>query len=87
MACTHGEPVSGKTVPAAHPRHDVVAASYKDGATILVQVGRTHSVLVKRLGEGAVSALAWSANGQHLALGTERGLVGQINLSDWRTPS
>ena len=25
------------TVVAAHPRHDVVAAGYKDGATILVQ--------------------------------------------------
>ena len=75
------------TVVAAHPRHDVVAAGYKDGATILVQVGRSHSVLVKRPGEGAVSALAWSADGQHLELGTERGLVGRISLSDWRTPS
>ena len=75
------------TVVAAHPRHDVVAAGYKDGTTILVQIDRTHPVLVKRPGKGAVTALAWSADGQHLALGTESGFVGRIGLSDWRVPS
>ena len=75
------------TVVAAHPRHDVVAAGYEDGATILVQIDRADSVLVKRSGKGAVSALAWSADGQHLALGTESGFVGRIGLSDWRSPS
>ena len=53
----------------------------------LVQIDRPHSVLVKRAGEGAVSALAWSADGQHLALGTESGYVGRIGLSDWRAPT
>ena len=75
------------TVVAAHPRHDVVAAGYEDGATILVQIDRADSVLVKRPGKGAVIALAWSTDGQHLALGTESGFVGRISLSDWRTPS
>ena len=75
------------TVVAAHPRHDVVAAGYKDGTAILVQIDRTHPVLVKRPGKGAVTALAWSADGQHLALGTESGFVGRIGLSDWRAPS
>ena len=40
------------TVVAAHPKHDVVAAGYQDGTTILVQIDRPHSVLVKRAGEG-----------------------------------
>lgn len=75
------------TVVAAHPRHDVVAAGYEDGATILVQIDRDHPVLVKRPGEGAVTALAWSADGQHLALGTESGFVGRMRLSDWRAPT
>ena len=75
------------TVVAAHPRHDVVAAGYKDGTAILVQIDRTHPVLVKPPGEDAVTALAWSADGKHLALGTESGLVGRIGLSDWRAPS
>ncbi|MBM3538450.1 MAG: WD40 repeat domain-containing protein [Alphaproteobacteria bacterium] len=75
------------TVVAAHPRHDVVAAGYEDGATILVQIDRAHPVLVKQPGEGAVTALAWSADGQHLALGTESGFVGRVRLSDWRAPT
>ncbi len=74
------------TVVAAHPRHDAVAAGYKDGAAILVHIGRTQTVLVKQPGEGAVTALSWSADGQHLALGTESGFVGRISLSDWRAP-
>ncbi|MBM3507372.1 MAG: WD40 repeat domain-containing protein [Alphaproteobacteria bacterium] len=75
------------TVVAAHPRHDVVAAGYEDGATILVQIDRAHPVLVKQPGEGAVTALAWSADGQHLALGTESGFIGRVRLSDWRAPT
>ena len=74
------------TAVAAHPRHDAVAAGYKDGAAILAHIGHTHPVLVKQPGEGAVTALAWSADGQHLALGTESGFVGRISLSDWRAP-
>ena len=75
------------TVVAAHPRHGVVAAGYKDGVAILAQIDGGHPVLVKQPGEGAVTALAWSADGQHLALGTESGFVGRISLSDWRAPS
>ena len=75
------------TVVAAHPRHDAVAAGYEDGAAILVQIDRTHPVLVKQPGKGAVTALAWSSDGQHLALGTESGFVGRIGLADWRAPS
>lgn len=75
------------TVVAAHPQHDVMAAGYEDGTTILVQIDRPHPVLVKRPGEGAVTALAWSSDGQRLALGTESGFIGRIRLSDWRAPT
>ena len=75
------------TVVAAHPRHDVVAAGYEDGAAILVQIDRDRAALVRRPGKGAVTALAWSADGRHLALGTEDGFVGRMSLSDWRAPS
>ncbi len=75
------------TVVAAHPRHDVVAAGYKDGAAMLVKIDGAHPVPVRQPGKGAVTALAWSADGQHLALGTESGFVGRISLSDWRAPS
>ncbi len=75
------------TVVAAHPRHEVVAAGYEDGAAILVEIDRVNPVLVKGPGEGAVTALAWSADGRHLALGTESGFVGRISLSNWQAPS
>ena len=75
------------TVVAAHPKHDVVAAGYQDGTIILVQIERANSVLIKRPGEGAVTALAWSSDGQQLALGTEGGYIGRVTLSDWRAPA
>ncbi|MCE2392447.1 MAG: WD40 repeat domain-containing protein, partial [Proteobacteria bacterium] len=56
-------------------------------ADLVAMIDRAHTVLVKRPGKGAVTALAWSADGQHLALGTESGFVGRISLSDWRIPS
>lgn len=74
------------TTVAAHPAHDIVAAGYRDGTAILVQLDRPHPVIIKRPGEGVVSALAWSADGERLALGTEGGLVGHLRLSDWRAP-
>ncbi len=75
------------TVVAAHPKHEVIAAGYEDGAAILVEIDRPQPVLIKRPGEGAVTALAWSADGQHLAVGTEGGFVARLRLSDWRAPS
>ena len=40
------------TVVAAHPQHDVVAAGYEDGATILVQIDRDHPVLGQATRQG-----------------------------------
>lgn len=71
------------TMVAAHPRHEVVAAGYEDGTAILVQLGQLAPVLVKHPGGGAVTALAWSADGRDLAVGTEDGLVGVLQLSNW----
>ena len=74
------------TVVAAHPKHNVVAAGYQNGAAFLVQMDRPHSALIKHPGEGAVTALNWSADGNELALGTEYGCIGRIGLLDWRAP-
>lgn len=74
------------TVVAAHPRHELVAAGYEDGAIIFVQIGRLHPALIKGPGDGPVTALAWSADGHDLALGMESGLVGHLRMSDWRVP-
>lgn len=75
------------TAVAAHPKHEIVAAGYDDGAVILAFVNGALPALLNRPGEGAVTTVAWSADGQDLALGTETGFVARLRLSDWRAPS
>ena len=74
------------TAVAAHPRHEVVAAGYEDGTAILAQVGRRQQYLIRPAGGGAVTALAWCPEGRHLAVGTEDGFAGRLELADWRAP-
>ena len=73
------------TVVAAHPRLDLVAAGYEDGTVVLVALDRSQPVLVKRPGDGEVTAVAWSPDGRTLVFGSEQGLVAAIDLDDWRT--
>lgn len=75
------------TAVAAHPKHEIIAAGYDDGAVIITFVNGALPALLNRPGEGAVTAIAWSEDGQDLALGTETGFVARLRLSDWRAPS
>ena len=84
----HGGPV-GSPLPGldtdTHPRLDLVAAGYEDGTVVLVALDRSQPVLVKRPGDGEVTAVAWSPDGRTLVFGSEQGLVAAIDLDDWRT--
>ena len=76
------------TIVAAHPKqNDFVAAGYENGAAVLAQIDQSNSVLIKHPNGGAVTALAWSKDGQNLAVGTEFGQIGRLSLSDWRAPT
>lgn len=67
-------------VVACHPRQEVVAVGYADGLVLLVRVEDGAEVLARR-GTGApVTALAWSAAGNLLAVGTEDGEAGVVDL-------
>lgn len=70
------------TVPvtrvACHPRRAVIAAGYHNGAVLLCQPGSDDLLFLRATGGGAVSALAWSADGEALAIGTEGGELGLI---------
>jgi len=66
---------------ACHPQHEVVAAGFGDGLVLLAEVGSGKIVPVAAPGRGAVSALAWSRSGAHLAFGTETGFCGVVNLA------
>jgi WD40 repeat protein len=69
------------TAVACHPKQEVVAVGYADGTVLLVRVEDGAEVLGKKPGEGAVTALAWDANGTLVAFGTEAGEAGVIDLA------
>lgn len=59
---------------AAHPARPLVAAGYANGQILLVQIGGRDEVLIRPEG-GAVTALSWSDDGQHLAAAGADGMV------------
>jgi WD40 repeat protein len=76
----------GSTQPvvrvACHPRRVLVAAGYANGAVLVCQPGSTDILFAREAGGGAVTVLAWSADGAHLALGVEGGEVGIVAFPD-----
>lgn len=57
---------------AAHPEKKLIAAGYANGRITIAQIGARDELLVTPLGS-AVTALAWSTDGRHLAIGTVDG--------------
>ncbi len=66
------------TAVACHPKQPVVAVGYENGMALLVRVEDGAEILIKKPGEGAVSALAWDAAGAILCFGSEGGEAGVI---------
>ena len=66
---------------AAHPQQEMVAGGFADGLVVLAEVNSSRILPVAPPGHGPVSALAWSPNGTHLAIGTEKGFAAIIDLS------
>jgi WD40 repeat protein len=68
-----GERQALVTAVAFHPSEEVLAIGYADGAAILVRFADQMGMELDEPGEGAVTALAWSADGKHVAIGDEAG--------------
>ena len=66
---------------AFHPRDEMVAAGFADGLVVIADVPSGRVLPVAGAGRGAVSALAWSAEGARLAFGTETGFAALVDLS------
>ena len=68
---------------ACHPSMDTVAAGFADGSVLLADIAteRILPVCGPAQESGAVTALAWSADGASLAFGTEGGLASVVDLS------
>ena len=67
-------------IVACHPSQEIVAAGYEDGMVLLVRIEDGAEILARKPGTAPVTALAWHAGGAMLALGTEDGEAGVIDL-------
>ncbi|NGN43009.1 WD40 repeat domain-containing protein [Mesorhizobium sp. CGMCC 1.15528] len=64
---------------AAHPEKKLVAAGCANGQITIAQIGTRDELLVRPLGS-AVTALAWSGDGHHLAMGTVDGTAAIVTF-------
>jgi WD40 repeat protein len=58
-----------------------VAAGFSDGLVVLADIASQRILPVAGTGRGAISALAWSPDGIHLAIGTEQGFAAVVDFS------
>jgi WD40 repeat protein len=66
---------------ACHPKDELVAAGYANGAVVLAQIATRRVVIITETGAAPISALAWSPDGSRLAFGDETGFAALIDLS------
>ncbi len=69
------------TTLACHPQHETVAAGFSDGMAIIADIASGRILPVAGRGRGPVSAMAWSADGDRLAFGTETGFAAVVDLA------
>jgi WD40 repeat protein len=70
------------TYVACHPQHEAVAAGFSDGLVVLADIGTERILpIAGPRGRGAVTAIAWRADGTRLAFGTESGFAAVIDFS------
>ena len=65
---------------AFHPRNDVLAVGYADGAVALAQLADEAVLPVQPADGSAITALCWKDDGQLLAWGSEDGLGGLLDM-------
>ena len=58
-----------------------MAAGFNDGLMVLADINNARILPIAAPGRGAVTAVAWSADGTHLAFGTETGFCGVVDFS------
>jgi WD40 repeat protein len=64
---------------AAHPVRNLIAAGYANGRITVAQIGSRDELVVKFSGS-AITALAWSGDGQHLAVGMVDGTAAIVTF-------
>jgi len=69
------------TAVAFHPSEEILAVGYSDGAAHAVRLTDQITIELDEPGEGAVTTLAWSADGLSLAIADDAGRGALIDLS------
>lgn len=69
------------TCVAFHPTDEILAIGYADGMVLATRVADQKEVLLRRPGQGAVTAMAWDGEGRRIAFGTEAGDCGVIDVA------
>jgi WD40 repeat protein len=68
------------TAVACHLQQDMCAGGFADGLVVVADIPSARVLPIIGPGRGSVSALAWSPDGGHLAVGTETGFAALIDL-------
>lgn len=69
------------TAVACHPSDDIAAVGYADGMVLAVRFTDAREVLLRRAGKGAITSMAWDAEGRRIAFGGEEGECGVVDIS------
>ncbi|MEO1159450.1 MAG: WD40 repeat domain-containing protein [Pseudomonadota bacterium] len=72
-------PVSAVT---SHPDRNLVAAGYKNGFVVVVQLGARDELVLNSEDRGAITSLAWTRDGKHLALATSKDVAAVISIPE-----
>jgi WD40 repeat protein len=69
------------TQVACNPKDEVVAGGFADGLVVVADITSSRILPVVPPDHGPISALAWSADGTNLAVGTETGFAALIDFT------
>jgi WD40 repeat protein len=69
------------TQVACNPKDEIVAGGFEDGLVVVADISSSRILPVAPPGQGPVTALAWSADGTRLALGTEDGFAAIVDFA------
>lgn len=72
-------PVSAVT---SHPDRNLVAAGYKNGFVVVMQLGVRDELVLNSEDRGAITSLAWTRDGKHLALATGNDVAAIISIPE-----
>lgn len=82
MPTTPGESATSLvTTVAGDPERPILAVGYDDGQVIVAELLSGQEAVIKSSGHGAVTAMAWSPNGEWLAFGTDKGFAGLLPVA------